>query len=327
MPDFVSSEYFTDGPVMVYILLFALGFLIVQSVSGLFSQAKMNKQLNRRLKAKERAGSVEQLIIQLRKERALSEDGELSMSSRWFNQLVTRAAIPFEPGRWAMMAGLAGLCVGGVLFHFLGNIIIALVASVAVFIAAPIYILSTLGKRRTAKLAVQLPDSLAVIVRSLEAGHPVPTAISLVGSEMPDPIGTEFGMLADEMTYGSSLKDAVRRLAERTCSPDVDLFAATIRLQQKTGGNLAELLKLIAAAIRDRQTLRLKVKAASSEGRMSALILTCAPFVVGGGMHLMNPEYYGEVLHLEAVQYWLGGFVVWMGIGNLVMRKMINFKI
>ncbi|MEM7663189.1 MAG: type II secretion system F family protein [Pseudomonadota bacterium] len=327
MPDFMTSEYFTDGPVLLYILFFALGFLGVQSITGLFSQAQMNKQLNRRLKAKERAGSVEQLIIQLRKERALNEDGELSMSSRWFNQLVTRAAIPFNPGKWAVMSGIAALVAGGAVYHFLGNIGIAAGVSFAVFVLAPFIVLSSLGKKRTAKLGSQLPDALAVIVRSLEAGHPVPTAVALVGSEMPDPIGTEFGMLADEMTYGSSLNDAVRRLAERTCSPDIDLFAATIRLQQKTGGNLAELLKLIASAIRDRQTLRLKVKAASSEGRMSALILTCAPFVVGGGMHIMNPEYYGEVLHMPIIQYWLGGFVLWMVLGNLVMHKMIDFRI
>lgn len=327
MPDFISSEYFTDGPVVVYIMLFALGFLAVQTFNGLFTQAKMNKQLTRRLKAKERAGSVEQLIIQLRKERALNEDGELSMSSRWFNQLVSRAAIPFEPARWAMIAGLVALGAGAVLYHFLGNVFASIAVAVVVFVVAPIYSLSFLGTRRTAKLSTQLPDALAVIVRSLEAGHPVPTAISLVGSEMPDPIGTEFGMLADEMTYGSSLNDAVRRLAVRTASPDVDLFAATIRLQQKTGGNLAELLKLIAEAIRGRQTLRLKVKAASSEGRASATILTCAPFVVGGGMHLTNPEYYGAVLHLPIIQYWLGGFVLWMVIGNLVMNKMIKFRI
>ncbi|MEM7005323.1 MAG: type II secretion system F family protein [Pseudomonadota bacterium] len=327
MPDFMSSEYVTDGPMLLYILFFAIGFLLVQSVTGLFSQAQMNKQLNRRLKAKERAGSVEQLIVQLRKERALNEDGELSMSSRWFNRLVTRAAIPFEPGRWAMMSCLFALVSGGVVYHLMGQVLFALGTAVFMLFFAPYFVLSTLGKKRTAKLSLQLPDALSVIVRSLEAGHPVPTAIALVGSEMPDPIGTEFGMLADEMTYGSSLNDAVRRLAERTCSPDIDLFAATIRLQQKTGGNLAELLKLIAGAIRDRQTLRLKVKAASSEGRASALILTCAPFIVGGGMHLMNPDYYGEVLHLPIIQYWLGGFVVWMFIGNLVMHKMIDVRI
>ncbi|MEL6324124.1 MAG: type II secretion system F family protein, partial [Pseudomonadota bacterium] len=162
---------------------------------------------------------------------------------------------------------------------------------------------------------------------SLEAGHPVPAAIALVGKEMPDPIGTEFGMLADELAYGSSLNDAVRRLSMRSFNPDIDLFAATIRLQQKTGGNLSELLRLNSSAIRERQVLRLKIKAASAEGRMSAMILTFAPFIVLGIVHVMNPSFYGDIIHLRIVQYWLAGFATWIVIGNLIMRKMINFRI
>ena len=122
-------------------------------------------------------------------------------------------------------------------------------------------------------------EALEVIVRSLEAGHPVPTAITLVGREMPDPIGSEFGMAADEIAYGATLEQAVERMAERCQHPDVDLFAATVRLQERSGGNLTGLLKLNAATVRERHKMRLKIKAASSEGRASAMILTAAPFV------------------------------------------------
>ncbi|MEO1476617.1 MAG: pilus assembly protein TadB, partial [Pseudomonadota bacterium] len=141
MPDFVSSEMLKDGSVIAYILFFTVGFLIVQSVSGIFTQAKMNQQLNRRLKAKERAGSVEQLIIQLRKERALNEDGELSMSSKWFNTLVTRSGVPFEPGKWAAMSGALGLVAGGLVIHFLGNIFVAVALAIGLFVGAPIFVL------------------------------------------------------------------------------------------------------------------------------------------------------------------------------------------
>ncbi|MEM9670615.1 MAG: type II secretion system F family protein [Pseudomonadota bacterium] len=327
MTVFNPLNYLSEGPVVFYVLLFALGFLLVQGTSGLFSKAKMNQQLNRRLKARERAGSVEQLIIELRKERALNSDGELSMPSKWFNKLVTRSGIPFEPGKWIGFSVLISSAFGGVIFHLVGNVGLAVAVAIFVFGAGPPLFLSHMGKRRTAKLASQLPDALSIIVRSLEAGHPVPSAISLVGREMPDPVGTEFGMLADEMTYGSSLNDAVQRLAVRTYNADVELFSATVRLQQKTGGNLAELLKLIAGAIRERQTLRLKVKAASAEGRMSALILTCAPFLVGGAVHMIQPELYGDIIHRREVQYSLAGFGLWLLIGNLVMRKMIAFRI
>ena len=322
-----SAEGLAGEPVMLYVLFFAVGVLIVQGAFGLFGQAKMNQQLSRRLKARERAGSVEQLIIELRKERALNSEGELSMSSKWFNQLVTRSGMKFEPVKWAFLSGLGATVVGGAIAYFTQNFLMAAGVGLIVFVMAPVMVLSSTGKKRSAKLAAQLPDGLSIIVRSLEAGHPVPAAIGLVGKEMPDPIGTEFGMLADEMSYGSSLNDAVRRLALRSSNPDVDLFAATIRLQQKTGGNLSELLKLNASAIRERQVLRLKVKAASAEGRMSAMILTLAPFIVGAAIHAINQDFYGSVIHKPVVQYWLAGFAVWMFIGNMMMRKMIGFRI
>src|SRR5690606_28237552 len=136
--------------------------------------------------------------------------------------------------------------------------------------------------KRAAALGVQLPQALEIIVRSLEAGHPVATAVALVGREMADPIGSEFGMAADEIAYGATLEQAVARMSERCQHPDIDLFAATIRLQERTGGNLTGLLKLNAATVRDRHKMRLKIKAASSEGRASAMILTAAPFIALG---------------------------------------------
>jgi tight adherence protein B len=316
-----------SGPIVLYLMFFAIGFLIVQGITGLFGQAQMDKQLTKRLKARERSGSVQQLILDLRKERALNSDGEMSLSARWFNQLVTRSGLTYEPLKWAVISALAGVGAGAGVLYFVTHYLLATGIGLTVFLVGPFWFLSRMGKKRSAKLGEQLPDGLNVIVRSLEAGHPVPTAIALVGSEMPDPIGTEFGMMADEVAYGSSLKDGVRRLSERSFSQDIDLFAATIRLQAQTGGNLSELLKLNAAAIKGRQMLRLKVKAASAEGRMSALILTAAPFIVGAAVSFLNPDFYGSVIHRPVVQYWLAGFAGWLFIGNMMMRKMIAFKI
>jgi len=112
----------------------------------------------------------------------------------------------------------------------------------------------------------------------------------------------------------------------RAGDEDIELFSATVRLQERTGGNLCDLLKTNAGTIRDRQTLRLKVKAASAEGRASAMILTAAPFVVMSGIHFIRPEFYGLVMHEKLFQYGLGGFFIWMVIGNFVMNRMINFR-
>ena len=114
---------------------------------------------------------------------------------------------------------------------------------------------------------------------------------------------------------------------DRIGHEDFELFSAMIRLQERTGGNLAELLRSNAKTIRDRQKMRLKVKAASAEGRMSALILNAAPILLFISVNKMSPEFYGDVKDNPIITYALWGVVIWMGVGNLVMRKMINFKI
>jgi tight adherence protein B len=155
----------------------------------------------------------------------------------------------------------------------------------------------------------------------------VPAAIALVGREMADPAGSEFGMAADEIAYGATLEQAIARMSERCQHPDVDLFAATVRLQERAGGNLTGLLKLNANTVRDRHKMRLKIKAASSEGRASAMILTAAPIVTIAFVCISSPHYYGDVIGDPVVKMGLGGFGTWMFIGNLVMRRMIDMRI
>ena len=312
---------------VIYVLAFGSAFMAVQAVLGFGKAALEKTRINKRLKVKESQASVAELIVELRRQRGLDKDGNQRLSLHWFNDLVTRSGLHFQPTIWAGIAGGLGAVAFGAAFWFLKSLVFAIPAALTAAILLPLLFLKYQAGKREKLLGAQLPDALEIIVRSLEAGHPVPTAVSLVGREMPDPIGSEFGLAADEISYGSSLEEAVRKLAERTKQPDVELFAATVRLQARTGGNLASLLKVNASTVRSRQKMRLKVQASSSEGRASALILTAAPFLVMGAMHVMTPEFYGEVIGERVVQYGLGGCLVWMAIGNLVMRKMINFKV
>jgi len=194
-------------------------------------------------------------------------------------------------------------------------------------VGGPLLYLKFMAGRRNAAIGVQLPQALEIIVRSLEAGHPVPAAVALVGREMPDPVGTEFGMAADEIAYGATLEEAVERMSERCRHSDLDLFAATVRLQEKTGGNLTGLLKLNASTIRERHKMRLKIKAASSEGRASALILTSAPFIAVTMIMLISPHFYGDVIEEPLVKYGLAGMGFWIFLGNLIMRRMIDMRL
>lgn len=301
-------------------------FLAIQSVSGLLTEARTQRIVNRRLQFKERFETHNEAMIELRKSRGLDRDGNLAMSLRWLNQIIVRSGLKFEPAKWAAMAAAGSLIPAGLVWYYAGGPWVGIPVYFLFLAGGPIMILNHLATARAKKLAGQLPDALQIVCRSLEAGHPVATAVGLVAREMPDPIGTEFGMTADEVSYGMSLTNAVQRMAERAGDPDVELFAATVRLQEKTGGNLTELLKANTNTIRERQTMRLKVRAASSEGRTSAMILTSAPFLVMGAIHMMRPEFYGRVMHEPLIQYGFAGLFIWMAIGNMVMNKMINFK-
>lgn len=313
-------------PIIVSVMFFAAIFLMVQAGFGLFQQAKREHVMNRRLRVKERSASTDEMMVELRKQRALDEDGNFVLPVTWFNQLVTRSGLVFQPALWAGMAVAAGLVVTVVIGMRFDTWLIGAVAGLVTLFGGPLYVLNHMGNKRCKKLSEQLPDALQIVTRSLEAGHPVPTAIALVAREMPDPIGTEFGMAADEIAYGFSLANAIQRLAMRSADPDMELFAATVRLQEKTGGNLCELLKSNGETVRERQTLRLKVKAASAEGRASAMILTSAPFIVGFGVNFIQPDFYGYVLHERGFHYAMAGLGVWLLIGNVIMRNMINFK-
>lgn len=301
-------------------------FMAIQSVLGLVSNARTQQIVNRRLQFKERYATHNEAMIELRKSRGLDPEGNLAMSMRWVNKLIVRSGLKYEPVKWALMSAAGALVPAGAAFVYAGGLWVALPVYALVFLLAPLFVIKHLAGKRAAKMAAQLPDALQIVCRSLEAGHPVATAVALVAREMPDPIGTEFGMTADEVSYGMSLTNAVQRMAERSGDPDVELFAATVRLQEKTGGNLTELLKANTNTIRGRQTMRLKVRAASSEGRVSAMILTSAPFLVMTAIHLMSPSFYGNVMDEPLIRYGFGGLLVWMAIGNMVMNKMINFK-
>ena len=316
-----------DPSVALYVLIFAAVFTAAQAAWGLLSVGAAKRTVNRRLATAERTGGLGDLVLELRKQRGLSADGKSIFSWAWFSDLVMRSGVVYDPRRWAMVCAGVALTAGIAALVLLKNPLLAIVVGIAAAVVSPIVYLNMKAGARAKQLGLQLPNALEVIVRSLEAGHPVPTAVALVGRELPDPIGSEFGMAADEIAYGATLEQAVGRIADRCRQMDIDLFAATIRLQERAGGKLTGLLKMLAHTVRERQKMRLKIKAASSEGRASAIILTAAPICVFILLQVASPHFYGDVIGERPVQIGLAGLGSWMFLGNLVMRKMIDMRI
>jgi tight adherence protein B len=316
-----------DPNIVFLILIFAAVFTAGQAAFGLLSVATTKRRVNQRLKVADKIDGVSALVIELRKQRGLDAEGRRSGAIKWLSNLIVLSGVRYDPRKGALYALLLAL-VGAILAAvLLKNPVMAVPAALVFGVGGPLAYLKFMAGRRNSAIGAQLPQALEIIVRSLEAGHPVPTAISLVGREMADPLGTEFGMASDEIAYGATLPQAVERMSERCQHSDIDLFAATVRLQERAGGNLTGLLKLNASTVRERHKMRLKIKAASSEGRASAMILTAAPFVAIGFIMISSPHFYGDVIHERFVQIGLTIIAGWMFLGNMVMRNMINMKL
>ncbi|HEY5070807.1 MAG TPA: type II secretion system F family protein [Caulobacteraceae bacterium] len=316
-----------DARAAFLVLVAATIFSVAQAAWGLMRVARAKRLVNRRLAVADRTTSLGELVVELRKQRGLNERGQSIISWAWLSELIARSGIAFQPRRWALLIAAEAAIAALLSFILSHSPMVALAVGAVAAVAVPLVYLKFRAARRAKQLGLQLPNALEVIVRSLEAGHPVPTAVALVGREMPDPIGSEFGMAADEIAYGATLEQAVARMADRCRHPDLDLFAATVRLQERAGGNLTGLLKMVARTVRERLKMRLKIKAASSEGRASAIILTAAPICVFLMLTVMSPHFYGDVINERPVQLGLAILGGWMFLGNLVMRKMIDMRI
>ena len=316
-----------DPRLVFMILIGAAVFTAAQAAWGLVGVAGTKRKVNKRLHLAQSVTNLADLVVELRKQRGMDKDGNSRILVRWFSDLVIRSGVSYQPRTWALYA--AALAIGSYLAVFLWtkNPLFGLAAAPVFAFGLPIMWLKIKAGARAKAVGLQLPNALEIIVRSLEAGHPVPTAVGLVGREMPDPLGSEFGMAGDEIAYGATLEQAVGRIADRCRHPDVDLFAATIRLQERSGGNLTGLLKMNAKAVRERHKMRLKIKAASGEGRASAIILTSAPFAVFAILQVASPHFYGDVIHTREIQMGLAALGGWMFIGNMVMNKMIDMRI
>src|SRR5205085_892291 len=186
----------------------------------------------------------------------------------------------------------------------------------------PPLVLKILRSRRQKKFSAQFPDGLDIIVRSLRAGHPVPIAISMVAKEMPDPIGTEFGIVSDELTYGSDLETAMRNLYFRIGTDDLPLFVTAVAIQRSTGGNLGEILENLSSVIRQRFKMRRKIRALAAEGRASAIILSSLPIAMFLIIQIVAPDFYASVWDEDITKTALATAATWMGLGNFIMFRL-----
>ena len=292
-----------------------------------FSAASYRSRINRRLMLSKDRTDRESVLVELRRERGLSSGGNYQFGLIALNRLIVQSGLTLGITRLAIVVVIVTVAAFAGTLIFRESWVEAALAALFSATALPYLVLRMLRSRRQKKFGAQFPDALDIIVRSLRAGHPVPIAIAMVGREMADPIGSEFGVVSDEVTYGADLETAMRNLYGRLGSDDLPLFVTAVAIQGSTGGNLGEILENLSGVIRDRFKMRRKIRALASEGRASAMILSALPIGLFLVIQFVAPDFYAAVWHEHLTKVLLFCGAGWMSVGNLVMFKMVNFKI
>ena len=238
---------------------------------------------------------------------------------RLLSMLVTVSAVIF-------LVTLIAAVVAGFTVTFGTMLMIGCFAGAAGLVI-PLMLLSRRADQRHKKMAAQFPVALDIFVRGLRAGHPVAAALDLLTQEMADPIGSEFGIVTDEVTYGAELRDALQNMADRCDLDDLRMFVVSLSVQNETGGNLAEILENLSKVIRERASMVLMVRALSSEGRMTGMLLTLLPVLAFVALFLINPPFYLDVAADPAFAIGFGCLIALYTAGFIIIRRLIDIKV
>ncbi|MDZ5696198.1 type II secretion system F family protein [Chelativorans sp. M5D2P16] len=205
------------------------------------------------------------------------------------------------------------------------GMLVAIGFAVAGGLLLPHVYVGTRRKRRLKNFTAEFPNAVDVIVRGLKSGLPMPDCLRVIAAETPEPIRSEFVSIVQDQTLGIPLDEAVQRLWERVPLPEANFFAIVIALQSRTGGSLSEALGNLSRVLRERKKMSAKIKAMSSEAKSSAGIIGALPFLVSAAVYATSPDYMSLLFTTLTGKIVLVGCALWMGMGILVMRKMINF--
>ena len=317
-----------DPVILLYVVLFAGTLLFIEGVYYLVMDWRYSGgSINRRLRLSNRTDDQRAVLRKLRRE----DQGGLSNTlARLFptaERIVLQSGVDITLTRLFLIS-MAIFALVFSLVRLVSPTPVPLAALIAAGVAfsVPLLVLYLRRRRRIKRFGEQLPEALDLIVRSVLAGHPISSSFSLVAKELPDPIGSEFGVVLDEMTYGLDMDGALENLFRRVPHPDLHFFTLAVQIQHGTGGNLAEVLSNLTKVIRDRFRMFAKVRAVSAEGRMSALVISLMPFMVVAVVSVLNPAYFGEVINDP--WFWPPiciGLVLQL-VGVLIIWKMVNFR-
>jgi tight adherence protein B len=230
--------------------------------------------------------------------------------------------------QYVLACGVVAAAAAFALYTFAGlPLVVALLGGIALGALLPHVYVGMLAKRRIKTFLANFPEAIDLMVRTVRSGLPITEGLTIVGQEMSGVIGEEFSRLEHAVKIGSSLDEALWDAAKRLDCPEFKFFVISLSVQRETGGNLAETLENLSDILRRRRQMLLKIKALSAEARASAMIIGLLPFIMFGILAMMSPGYVGHLLTDPRGQMMMAVGLTSIGLGVLVMAKMIRFEI
>jgi tight adherence protein B len=316
---------------------YALFFLVAAAIGGvayvfLYPIMSGERKAERRVAAAARAEPITRLA-RPQKTRREQVEGTLKQLEERQKQArrpplsirISQAGLSWSKRRFIMISAGLGVFAFLALLSMTSSLLTALAFGFTAGCGIPLWLLNFLKKRRETRFLNGLPDAVDVIVRGIKAGLPLLDSLKMIASEAPEPMRSEFRGIIETQTVGIPLGEACLKLYERIPLPEANFFGIVVSIQQRAGGNLSEALGNLSNVLRDRKKMKAKIKAMSMEAKASASIIGALPIIVMTLVWLTSPEYI-ELLWTEALgRVMLACSAIWMFIGIMVMRKMINF--
>jgi tight adherence protein B len=315
---------------LIYILIFVA---VVVLVEGLYltvfgKSISLNNRMSRRLALLEKNHNREEVLEQLRKEMTQHLNSKGIPLYSILADRAQKANIAFTPRQLIMVMGLvAVMAYLGLTIGTAAATPVRMLVAVGMGVGGVYFWVNRKAKKRISLLEEQLPDAVELMVRSLRVGHPFSNAISIVAKEIPDPLGTEFGLIADEAAYGRDVAESLKAFAERMDNQDLRFLAVAVTIQQQSGGNLAEILDGLAKVIRARFKLFRRVKAITAEAKWSGMFLSGFPIGALLMIQMLKPDYYDGVKdspYFIPMALVVGAFLI---INVIFMKIMVNIKV
>lgn len=311
---------------LIYVAVFIGVILAFEGIRQLLDRSETAQESrNRRMRLVNKGASTEEILEELLSNSFRDKKRRRIPLFPDLGRMIRQAGFSFSP-LWLVPGGVA--CGAAAWFlagmYLPANVVLPVSIVSGVFL--PIAFLHGRKGERLKKLNQQLPEALELMARGLKVGHPLNVTVASVATDMPDPIGSEFGIIHHQVEYGDEITDAFNDLADRVGLEDARYLAVSVGIQHGTGGNLARILNVLARTIRDRANMRKRIKAISAEGRLSAVILTIVPFVIFGMIMTTSPSFYVDVSDDPLFMPFAIAIVSLIVLQAIILHRLVSFK-